>query len=72
MLPFILRGVNLLGVDSVELPLVVKASMWDKLSLQWKVKLDALVTEVTLEQLPDAIAQILAGNQVGRVLVNLG
>jgi alcohol dehydrogenase len=72
VLPFILRGVNLLGVDSVELPLVVKASMWDKLSLQWKVKLDALVTEVTLEQLPDAIAQILAGKQVGRVLVNLG
>ncbi|MDP2746758.1 YhdH/YhfP family quinone oxidoreductase [Pseudomonas sp.] len=72
VLPFILRGVNLLGVDSVELPLVVKASMWDKLSLQWKVKLDALVTEVTLEQLPEAIAQILAGKQVGRVLVNLG
>ncbi|OHC29813.1 MAG: quinone oxidoreductase [Pseudomonadales bacterium RIFCSPHIGHO2_02_FULL_60_43] len=72
VLPFILRGVNLLGVDSVELPLVVKASMWDKLSLQWKVKLDVLVTEVTLEQLPDAIAQILAGKQVGRVLVNLG
>ncbi|PKM26807.1 MAG: oxidoreductase [Gammaproteobacteria bacterium HGW-Gammaproteobacteria-13] len=72
VLPFILRGVNLLGVDSVELPLVVKASMWDKLSLQWKVKLDALATEVTLEQLPEAIAQILAGKQVGRVLVNLG
>ena len=71
VLPFILRGVNLLGVDSVELPLVVKASMWDKLSLQWKVKLDALVTEVTLAQLPDAIARILAGKQVGRVLVNL-
>lgn len=72
VLPFILRGVNLLGVDSVELPLVVKASMWDKLSLQWKVNLDALVSEVTLEQLPKAIEQILAGQQVGRVLVNLG
>ncbi|MDP3814007.1 YhdH/YhfP family quinone oxidoreductase, partial [Pseudomonas sp.] len=48
VLPFILRGVNLLGVDSVELPLVVKASMWDRLSLQWKLNLDALVTEVTL------------------------
>ncbi|WP_341305269.1 YhdH/YhfP family quinone oxidoreductase [Pseudomonas sp. TMP25] len=72
VLPFILRGVNLLGVDSVELPLVVKASMWDKLSLQWKVNLDALVSEVTLEQLPAAIAQVLAGKQVGRVLVNLG
>ncbi len=72
VLPFILRGVNVLGVDSVELPLVVKASMWDKLSLQWKVNLDALVSEVTLEQLPAAIAQVLAGQQVGRVLVNLG
>lgn len=71
VLPFILRGVNLLGVDSVELPLVVKASMWDRLSLQWKVNLEALVSEVSLEQLPAAMAQVLAGKQVGRVLVNL-
>jgi len=72
VLPFILRGVNLLGVDSVELPLVVKASMWDKLSLQWKLpNLDDLVTEVGLTQLPAAIAQMLRGEQVGRVLVRL-
>lgn len=71
--PFILRGVNLLGVDSVELPLVVKASMWDKLSLQWKLgNLESLAEEVSLEQLPKAIEQILAGKMVGRVLVNLG
>jgi alcohol dehydrogenase len=70
--PFILRGVNLLGVDSVELPLVVKASMWDKLSLQWKLgNLESLAEEVTLEQLPAAIEQILAGRMVGRVLVRL-
>ncbi|WXL27592.1 YhdH/YhfP family quinone oxidoreductase [Ectopseudomonas mendocina] len=71
VLPFILRGVNLLGVDSVELSLVAKASMWDKLSLQWKVDLDALVTEINIEQLPEYISRILAGQQVGRVLVNL-
>ncbi|MAB97722.1 MAG: oxidoreductase [Pseudomonadaceae bacterium] len=72
VLPFILRGVNLLGVDSVELPLVVKASMWDKLSLQWKLdSLESLVTELQLEQLPEALGKILAGNMVGRVLVNL-
>jgi acrylyl-CoA reductase (NADPH) len=71
--PFILRGVNLLGVDSVELPLVVKASMWDRLSLQWKLNnLESLAEEVRLEQLPQAIEQILAGQMVGRVLVNLG
>lgn len=71
--PFILRGVNLLGVDSVELPLVVKASMWDKLSLQWKLSnLESLAEEVSLEQLPKAIEQILGGKMVGRMLVNLG
>ncbi|MBA1263945.1 YhdH/YhfP family quinone oxidoreductase [Stutzerimonas stutzeri] len=72
VLPFILRGVNLLGVDSVEIPLVVKASMWDKLSLQWKLpNLDSLVQEIALEELPEAIERILAGQQVGRMLVRL-
>lgn len=69
--PFILRGVNLLGVDSVELPLVAKASMWDMLSLQWKMDLEALVEEISLEQVPHAITQILAGKQKGRVLVRM-
>ncbi|PAU56975.1 YhdH/YhfP family quinone oxidoreductase [Pseudomonas indica] len=73
VLPFILRGVNLLGVDSVELPLVVKASMWDRLSVQWKLNdLERLVHEVGLDDLPQAIERILAGKLVGRVLVNLG
>lgn len=72
VLPFILRGVNLFGVDSVELPLVVKASMWDKLSLQWKMEnLDGLASEVSLEQLPEAIGQMLAGKLVGRLLVRI-
>lgn len=72
VLPFILRGVNLLGVDSVEIPLVVKASMWDKLSLQWKLAtLDDLTHEIGLEQLPEAIERILAGGQVGRILVRI-
>ncbi|GIZ11857.1 YhdH/YhfP family quinone oxidoreductase [Pseudomonas sp. NCCP-436] len=71
VLPFILRGVNLLGVDSVELPLVVKASMWDKLSLQWKLDLSVLCQEIGLAELPGAIERILAGGMVGRILVRL-
>ena len=72
VLPFILRGVNLLGVDSVEIPLAVKASMWDKLSVQWKLEnLDKLVTEIPLQDLPSEIERILAGRQVGRTLVRL-
>ncbi|HBO7586944.1 TPA: oxidoreductase, partial [Pseudomonas aeruginosa] len=54
-------------------PLVVKASMWDKLSLQWKLdNLEEVAREIALEELPGAINQILAGKLVGRVLVNLG
>ncbi|MCF7203526.1 YhdH/YhfP family quinone oxidoreductase [Pseudomonas oligotrophica] len=72
VLPFILRGVNLLGVDSVEIPLVVKASMWDKLSLQWRLpNLEQLAEEITLDALPQAIERILAGGQSGRILVRL-
>ncbi len=72
VLPFILRGVNLLGVDSVEIPLVVKASMWDRLSVQWKLpNLDELVREISLQDLPTEIERILAGQQVGRMLVRL-
>lgn len=72
VLPFILRGVNLLGVDSVEIPLVVKASMWDKLSVQWKLpNLDELVQEICLDDLPIAIERILAGQQTGRLVVRV-
>lgn len=72
VLPFILRGVNLLGVDSVELPLVVKASMWDKLSLQWKLtQLPQLAEEIGLDEVPQAIELLLAGQLQRRRLVHI-
>jgi alcohol dehydrogenase len=72
VLPFILRGVNLLGVDSVELPLAVKAAMWDKLAGPWKLdNLDELASEISLEALPEAIQQMLAAKVAGRFLLNL-
>jgi len=69
--PFILRGANLLGVDSVELPIVVKASMWDKLSLQWKMDLETLVQEISLSEVAEAIKIMLIGQQHGRILVRI-
>lgn len=69
--PFILRGTHLLGVDSVELPIVVKASMWDKLSLQWKMDLEFLVQEIGLTEVAGAISNMLAGQQRGRILVRV-
>ena len=72
VLPFILRGVNLLGVDSVELPLKQKERIWSKLAGDWKVEaLDQVCTEIGLDQLEASLATILSGGAVGRYLLNL-
>jgi putative YhdH/YhfP family quinone oxidoreductase len=70
--PFILRGVSLLGVDSVEIPMRARQTAWSKLAGEWSVDLDEIVTEVTLEELDPQIDAILKGGVRGRVLVNLG
>jgi putative YhdH/YhfP family quinone oxidoreductase len=69
--PFILRGVSLLGVDSVELPINSRIRAWQKLAQEWKLDLDPIVSECSLEQLDPKIDQILKGGIRGRVVVNL-
>ena len=72
VLPFILRHVNLLGVDSVELPLDQKDAIWHKLGGEWHLDgLDDLVEPLSLDTVSDAIDRILAGEMVGRGLVDL-
>ncbi len=72
VLPFILRHVNLLGIDSVELPLDQKDAIWRKLGGEWRLDgLDDLVEPLGLDTLSDAIDRILAGQMVGRGLVDL-
>ena len=72
VLPFILRHVNLLGVDSVELPIERKTGLWRKLAGEWKIDgLDALKRPLRLEGLSDAIDRILAGEMVGRGVLEL-
>lgn len=67
VLPFILRHVNLLGVDSVQLPLAQKQEIWDKLAGPWQLpELGALEAPLTLETISEAIDRILAGEMVGR------
>ena len=69
--PFILRGVSLLGVDSVEIPMRARQMAWSKLAGEWKVNIGSMVTEVSLEELSPKIDEILKGGIRGRVLVNL-
>jgi putative YhdH/YhfP family quinone oxidoreductase len=69
--PFILRGVSLLGVDSVEIPMRARQMAWQKLAGEWSIDVGSLVTEVSLAELDPKIDEILKGGIRGRVLVNL-
>lgn len=70
--PFILRGVALLGIDSVECPLPVRQQIWQHLAGDWKLAdLEGLSRQVGLDALDVEIERILQGQQTGRVLVSL-
>lgn len=70
VLPFILRGVSLFGIDSVMQPYGTRVAAWARLARTFDLTAyAALVREIGLEELPAAAAQILAGEVRGRVLV---
>lgn len=72
VMPFILRGVNLLGVDCVELPLARKQATWQLIATDMKLAaLDRMATEISLTQVPEHLALMAAGKSSGRYLVNL-
>jgi acrylyl-CoA reductase (NADPH) len=69
--PFILRGVNLLGVDSVNLPLAHKRQLWNKLATNWKPDgLLKLETKVGMSGLDAALKTVLAGQSTGRLVLD--
>jgi len=70
--PFILRGVNLLGVDCVELPLLRKTENWQALSTRFKLpELNRMAETIKLEQAPEYLTRILNGHAIGRYVVDL-
>jgi acrylyl-CoA reductase (NADPH) len=69
--PFILRGVNLLGIDSQSYPMVRRERLWQKLANEWKVNLEPLTTEIMLETIDSSIEAILAGKTQGHTLVKI-
>lgn len=72
--PFILRGVQLLGIESAEFPMAQRLTVWDRIGGQWKLPsptLEDLTTEVSLDGLEEKIQSILKGQIAGRILVNL-
>ncbi|MET0959169.1 MAG: acryloyl-CoA reductase [Psychrobacillus psychrotolerans] len=71
--PFILRGVNLLGIDSVYCQMESRLKVWNRLATDLKpANLEEFIhQEVTLQQLPDVLPTLLKGQARGRILVKL-
>ena len=69
--PFILRGVSLIGIDSVMRPKKDRVEAWDRLASLVKADyLDKISTEITLEQVIENAEQLMEGKIRGRVVVN--
>jgi acrylyl-CoA reductase (NADPH) len=73
VLPFILRGVALLGMDSAYQPIAERRRLWDRLATDLRPRaLAESVTEVTLDTLEPVLDAILAGEARGRWIVRIG
>jgi acrylyl-CoA reductase (NADPH) len=72
VIPFLLRGVNLLGIDSVMQPFENRVKAWNRIASSLPMeKLEAMVSEAGLPELPRIGADILQGGVKGRVVVKL-
>jgi NADPH2:quinone reductase len=72
VMPFILRGVSIIGIDSVMCPMDVRVEVWRRLATDLKPpNLREITTEIGLGELPHAFATLLAGKARGRFVVDL-
>jgi len=72
VIPFLLRGVNLLGIDSVNSPRLERESAWGRLALELDAQaLERITSLISLGDLPSKAGDILAGKVRGRVVVDV-
>jgi len=70
--PFILRGVRLIGIDSVECKIEKKQRAWEKLAKEWKINcLDDITQEISLYEIKEAYEKLLNARATGRYLVKI-
>jgi acrylyl-CoA reductase (NADPH) len=71
VMPFIIRGVSLLGINSANTPYPLRHELWQHLASDWKpAHLDRIITqEVTLDQLPAVFDKMMAGGALGRTVL---
>jgi acrylyl-CoA reductase (NADPH) len=71
VIPFLLRGVNLLGIDSVYQPMAPRRAAWQRLARDLDLaRLEGMIVEATLRDLPRLADDILHGRVQGRVVVD--
>jgi len=74
VMPFILRGVSLLGIHSVEMPRSWRLDLWKHLATDWKPAQlkDIASRTVSLEEVPAVCAELIASQVLGRTIVRIG
>lgn len=71
VLPFILRGINLLGINSVTVSMSERVKLWQKMSHEWNITATTLTEEVSLEEAIKVLDDIKNGKHLGRTIVKL-
>jgi NADPH2:quinone reductase len=73
VMPFILRGVNLLGINSVATPRALRLAVWHRLATDlYPAKLDRIAgRQVTFEELPAQFDDYIKGRVIGRTVVRI-
>jgi len=73
VMPFIIRGVKLLGIDSVMAPLSERREAWNRLARDLPPELiDRMTTTITLAEVVELGSRILKGDIQGRVVIEIG
>ena len=70
--PFILRGIQLSGIDSAESSIELKKDLWELLSNEWSLDLSNQTKIVKISEIKEEIDKILKGEQIGRVVIQHG
>lgn len=71
VLPFILRGINLLGIDSVQYPAERRFRTWNRFALEWDIADHSHITEITLAEVAETIDAIKNGRHLGRTIIKM-
>ncbi|MBN2898345.1 MAG: YhdH/YhfP family quinone oxidoreductase [Clostridia bacterium] len=71
VMPFILRGVSILGVDSVNFPSENRDAIWKRFANEWHIMSQAIVKDVVMENLDEVFENIKAGTHTGRHVLKI-